>query len=75
VVGVFKKRFKKVLKSQQVADESVVVRKIQPMKAGNRLEEKTESTIRIASYGLMPGKSLYQMRRDEVLPKSLEETD
>ena len=38
MVGVFKKRFKKVLKSQQVADESVVVRKIQPMKAGNRLE-------------------------------------
>ena len=75
MVGVFKKRFKKVLKSQQVADESVVVRKIQPMKAGNRLEEKTESTIRIASYGPMQGKSLYQMRRDEVLPKSLEETD
>jgi hypothetical protein len=28
-----------------VADESVVVIKFQPMKAGNRLEDKTEMTL------------------------------
>ena len=45
MVGGLKKEFKKPLKSQQVADESVVVRKARPEKAGNRLEEKTELII------------------------------
>lgn len=33
----------------RVADESVVVRNPQPMKAGNRLEEKTEGTLHLVA--------------------------
>ncbi|TEB05936.1 hypothetical protein Psch_02978 [Pelotomaculum schinkii] len=33
----------------RVADESVVARNPQPMKAGNRLEEKTEGTLHLVA--------------------------
>jgi len=40
----FKKKFKVYSKRCEVADESVVVMKSQPMKAGNSVEDKTEMT-------------------------------
>lgn len=43
-IGNFKRKLKKETMRSEVADESVVVSKPRPMKAGNSLEEKTEVT-------------------------------
>ena len=52
-----------------MADDSVVVMKSRPEKAGNRLEDKTGTTCRKSRQGLMSAKSLVRMRRDEVHSK------
>lgn len=43
-IGNFKRKLKKETKHSETADESVVVKKPRPMKAGNSLEEKTGVT-------------------------------
>ena len=54
----------------EVADDSVVVMKSRPVKAGNRLEGKTGMTCRSSRQGLVSAKSLTRMRRDEVHSKA-----
>lgn len=44
------------------ADESVVVKNPQPMKAGNRLEEKTEGTQFLVIVGYRIQKVLYHAK-------------
>lgn len=51
-----------------MADESVVVFKSQPMKAGNRVEGKTEPTYYLLIGRLMTQKGL-NVRREEVILK------
>ncbi len=53
----------------EVADDSVVVMKSRPVKAGNRLEDKTGTTCRPSRQGSVSAKSLIGMRRDEVHSK------
>ena len=53
----------------EVADDSVVVMKSRPVKAGNRLEDKTGTTCRKSWRGLVGAKSLIGVRRDEVHSK------
>ena len=53
----------------EVADDSVVVMKSRPMKAGNSLEDKTGMTCRLSRQGSVSVKSLIGMRRDEVHSK------
>jgi len=48
-----------------VADEPVVVRKFRPVKAGNRLEEKTGKTVGLSG-GAVAVKSRHGVRRGEV---------
>ncbi len=55
----------------EVADDSVVVMKSRPVKAGNSLEDKTGMTCRPSRQGLVSAKSLIGMRRDEVHSKFL----
>ena len=55
----------------EVADDSVVVMKSRPVKAGNRLEGKTGTTCRTCRQGPVSAKSLIGMRRDEVHSKFL----
>ena len=52
-----------------MADDSVVVMKSRPVKAGNRLEDKTGTTCRKSRRGLVGAKSLIGVRRDEVHTK------
>lgn len=54
----------------EVADNSVVVIKSWPVKAGNSLEGKTGMTCRASRQGLVSAKSLISMRRDEVHSKA-----
>ena len=56
----------------EVADDSVVVMKSRPVKAGNRLEDKTGTTCRKCRQGPLSAKSLIGMRRDEVHSKFLQ---
>lgn len=53
----------------QVADESVVVKKSRPEKAGNRLEEKTGMTLSVVAGDVFLAKSWIRMRREEVSMK------
>jgi hypothetical protein len=53
----------------EVADESVVVMKSRPVKAGNRLEDKTGTTRRKSRRGPLCAKSHSGMRREEVYSK------
>jgi len=53
----------------EVADESVVVMKSRPMKAGNRLEDKTGTTRRTCRRGPLCAKSRGGMRREDVYSK------
>ena len=53
----------------EVADDSVVVMKSRPVKAGNRLEGKTGMTCRSSRQGLVSAKSLIRVRREEVHSK------
>ena len=55
----------------KVADESVVVLKSRPVKAGNSLEGKTGMTQRRSSLGADMRQKPYQLRRDEVYLKVL----
>ena len=54
----------------EVTDDSVVVMKSRPVKAGNSLEGKTGTTCRSSRQGLVSAKSLIRMRRDEVHSKA-----
>ena len=56
----------------EVADDSVVVMKSRPVKAGNSLEDKTGTICRESRQGLMSAKSLIRVRRDEVHSKFLQ---
>jgi len=53
----------------EVADDSVVVMKSRPVKAGNSLEDKTGTTCRLSRQEPVSAKSLIGMRRDEVHSK------
>jgi len=55
----------------KVADDSVVVMKSRPVKAGNRLEGKTGMIWRHRSPGTDMHQKSYQLRRDEVYLKVL----
>ena len=55
----------------EVADEPVVVMKFQPMKPGNSVEDKTETTTGTSAVGLMQAKSGIKMRRGEVDTEAL----
>ena len=50
----------------EVADEPVVVMKSQPVKPGNSVEDKTETTTGMNAVGLVQAKSDIKMRRGEV---------
>jgi hypothetical protein len=52
-----------------VADEPVVVTNPQPVKAGNRPEDKTEGTLHHVAAGHKGAKSLLCLRRGEDKPK------
>ena len=49
-----------------MADDSVVVMKFQPVKAGNSVEEKTETTFGL-SKGLLLLKRQQKVQREEVI--------
>ena len=55
----------------EVADDSVVVMKSRPVKAGNRLEGKTGMIRRLCSLGADMSQKPYQLRREEVYLKVL----
>jgi hypothetical protein len=55
----------------EVADEPVVVMKSQPMKPGNSVEDKTETTTGMSAVSLMQAKSGIKMRRGEVNTEEL----
>ena len=52
-----------------MAEDSVVVTKSRPEKAGNRLEEKTGMTCCTRQQGLVNAKSFTRVRRDDVHSK------
>jgi hypothetical protein len=56
----------------EVADEPVVVIKVQPMKASNGVEGKTEPTINIVFDGVNRRQKLDGLRRGEVFFKCIE---
>lgn len=53
----------------EVADDSVVVMKFRPVKAGNRLEGKTGTTRDLVVGGRGRAKSCCVVRRDDVRSK------
>ena len=55
----------------EVADDSVVVMKFRPVKAGNSVEEKTGMTRQQSLLGAGMCQKLYRLRRDEVYLKVL----
>jgi hypothetical protein len=55
----------------EVADDPVVVKKFRPMKAGNSLEEKTETTGCPGTTGAGMSQKPCWLRRGEVYLKSL----
>ena len=55
----------------EVADESVVVCKIRPMKPSNGVEDKTELTINIAFDGALTSQKRLMLRREEAYSKSV----
>jgi hypothetical protein len=53
----------------EVAEDSVVVMKSRPVKAGNRLEDKTGTIRRLVGGGRNAPKAVSGMRRDDVYSK------
>lgn len=53
----------------RVADESVVVKKFRPVKAGNSLEDKTGMTLHLVAAGCRRCQKRLHLRRDEVQKK------